>query len=82
MISIWKMIYDLEYWLHIGTGNDIVRSPDNRKEYQHLVEHYRKLKVEDEKIPAKVIVHLKKEAEIVWFKRRTFWRNLWLWVKR
>lgn len=73
-MSIWKLIYDLEYWLHIGTGDDIVRSPDNRPEFQHLVKHYRALHVEDEKIPAKVLVHLKKEAQLPFYRSETFWR--------
>lgn len=82
MISIWKMIYDLEYWIHIQTGDDIVRCPDNRGEYQHLVQKFRAQKMEDEKIPANVLVALKAEAELPFWKRPTFWHVVKLALKK
>lgn len=82
MISIWKMIYDLEYWIHIQTANDIVDCPGNRQEYQHLVQEQKDLKIEPEYIPGKVLIRLKQEADIPWYKRRTFWICLKLWITR
>lgn len=82
MISIWKLIYDLEYWIQIGIAGDIVISRDQRPEYAPIVELYLKESVPPEKIPGKVLVHLKKEAEIVFYKRPTFWRLVLLNIKR
>lgn len=82
MISIWKLIYELEYWIMIGTGNDIVDSPDNRPEYQHLVSEFKAQKVAPEKIPGKVLIALKKEAEIPFYFRPTFWRLVKLSIKK
>ena len=76
MSSIWKLIYDLDYWLYIGTADDLVNCPDNRKEYQHLVQELKEKSTPLEKIPATVLVMLKKEAELPFYKSRTFWRNL------
>lgn len=82
MISIWKLIYDLDYWLHIGTGDDIVNCPDNRPEFQHLVKEFKAQNVPADKIPGKVLIRLKQEAELPWYKRPTFWRLVKLFFKR
>lgn len=73
MISIWKLIYELEYWIMIGTGEDIVNCPDNRKEYAHYVAEFRSQKVQPDKIPGKTLIALKKEADLPFYRRRTFW---------
>lgn len=73
MISIWQMIYELEFWISIGTGDDIVRCPDQRKEYQHIVQMLKDQKVQDEFIPGRVVAHLKAEARLPFYKRKTFW---------
>jgi len=82
MISIWKLIYDLEYWIHIQTADDIVNAPDNRREFQHLVKEFQDMKVPVEQIPGKVLVRLKQEADIVWYKRPTFWACLKVALKK
>ena len=82
MISIWKLIYELEYWIMIGTGDDIVRCPDNRPEYRHLVDRLKADKVPDHKIPAEVLVSLKNEAKLPMLKRPTFWHLVKLSLKR
>jgi hypothetical protein len=81
MISIWKLIYDLEYWIHIHTDDDIVNCPDNRREYQHLVQEFKASNIPAEKIPGKVLVRLKKEAELSWLRRPTTWALVRLWFK-
>jgi hypothetical protein len=80
MISIWKLIYDLEYWIHIQTADDIVNCPDNRREFQHLVREFQDLKTPVEQIPGKVLVRLKREADLPFWKRPTFWVCLKLWI--
>ena len=80
MISIWQLIYDLDYWIHIHTADDIVNCPDNRREYQHLVRQCKKANVAVEKIPIKVLGLLKQEADLSWWKRPTFWVCLKLWL--
>lgn len=82
MMSIWKMIYDLEYWIHIGIGDDIVNSPDSRQEFKHLVEFEKARNTKPEKIPGQVLLRLKSEAEVIWFKRKTFWVLFGLSIKR
>lgn len=82
MTSIWKLIYELEYWLHIGTGADIVDCPDNRPEYQHLVSKLKAKHVPKEKIPTEVLLEMKKEAELPFYRRPTFWHLLKLQFKR
>lgn len=73
-MSIWKMIWELEYWLHIGVADDIVTSPANRPEYQHLVEKFRLLSVKPSDIPVKVLAELKYEAlALPFYKQTTFW---------
>lgn len=37
MITVKKLKDDLDYWIMIGIADDIVRCPDSRPEYQHLV---------------------------------------------
>lgn len=80
MTSIWKLIYDLEYWIFIQTADDIVNCPDNRKEFQHLVKEFQSLKTPVENIPAKVLIRLKQEADLPFWKRPTFWVCLKLWI--
>jgi hypothetical protein len=36
-LCLWKMEQDLETWISYGTGDDIVRAKDQRKEYQSYV---------------------------------------------
>lgn len=37
MLSVKKLHDDLDYWIHLGLGNDIINSPEQRQEYRHLV---------------------------------------------
>jgi hypothetical protein len=36
-LTLWKMEQDLETWISYGTGDDIIRAKDQRKEYQYYV---------------------------------------------
>lgn len=81
-MSIWKMIYDLEYWIQIGIGDDIVRSAQSRPEFLPIVNQCRAEGIKVESIPAEVVVRLKREANLVWFKQPTFWRLVFLQIKK
>ena len=94
-LTVKKLHDDLDYWVHIGTGDDIVRAPDNRKEYGHLVAHVKELYKDVESfvdakgkeitredfIAKKVLAMLKDELKNPWFVRPTFYRLLWLYIK-
>ena len=82
MTSIWKLIYELEYWIQIGTGDDIVNCPDNRPEYSHLVAKLIEQKVPKEKIPAKALLILKEESSLPFWKSPTFWHLLKFSIKK
>jgi len=82
MTSIWKLIYDLEYWIQIGTGDDIVKCPGNRAEYQHAVKFLKARNTPPERIPNDVVVFLKRDARLPWIKRKTTWHLLILLINR
>lgn len=49
-----KLFSDLDEWVHIGIGDDILNT-SARPEFQRYVKQARKLKVQDEMIPAFVL---------------------------
>lgn len=73
MLSIWKHIYWLEYWIQIGIGDDVVTCKDARLEYKPIVEKLLKTNIPPEKIPGKVLNILKAQAEIPFYKRPYFY---------
>lgn len=77
-MSIWKLIYELDYWHTIGIASDIVDSPGQRPEYRHLVTLYTRKDSTKAQITRAVLMHLKREAELPFWKQKTFWRLLWL----
>ena len=85
MLTVKKLYDDLDYWIHIGIGDDIVNLPDHRPEYQHLVKQNLKKynhELERELIPGLVLIDLNFELKKPWFMRPTFWVLLWLQIKR
>lgn len=74
MITVQKMRDDLDYWIHIGIGDDIIFAPKARAEYQHLVKPLREQKIAEEAIPAIVLEALDREMKLPWYRRPTFWR--------
>lgn len=85
MITVEKLRDDLEFWLFITIGDDIVRLPEQRPEYQHLVKKVRKtepLARTNEEIALTVLYFLKRECEKPTLLRPTFYRLLWLSVKQ
>ena len=78
---IWRLIYELEYWITIGIGDDILNA-EQRPEYSALVEKCKKDCIPPEKIPSKVFLLLKEEAKLPFYKSPTFWRLIGLWFKK
>lgn len=82
MISIWRLIYELEYWIHIGIADDVIRAPEARREYSHLVKEFKEQQIPDESIPGKIVVRLKQEAELPFYKQPTFWHLVRLQIRK
>lgn len=81
MLTVKKMYDDLDYWIHIGIGDDIINLPNHRPEYQHLVKKFSF--AEDSKIiQAAVLESLKNELKRPWFLRPTFYKILKLKLMR
>jgi len=68
--SVQKLYDDLDYWIFIGIGQDIVDLKAQRPEYAGLVELYKN----EENIPVAVLFHIRAELEKPWFIRPLFWR--------
>lgn len=79
-LTVKKLHDDLDYWIHIGIGDDIVMIPDHRKEYQHLVKQWKSINLEPKEIAKLVLIQLDLELKKPWFLRPTFWRILWLFI--
>jgi hypothetical protein len=71
-LSVKKLRDELEYWIFINIGQDIVDLKSQRQEYAHLVDQAQREKVED--VPNRVLELLDLELKRPWWKRRTFWR--------
>lgn len=82
MLTVKKLHDDLDYWIHIGIGDDIVNLPEHRPEYQHLVkqgppEGIRKDDIYYGQIVAELVLEkLKAELSKPWFLQPTFWHLL------
>lgn len=74
IFSVKKLRDDLEYWIFIGIGEDIIDFKDQRPEYRHLVDKW------DE--PKHVLVALNEELKLPWYKRPTFWHLMKINMKR
>lgn len=72
--SVKKLHDDLEYWIFIGIGDDIIELQEQRLEYKPLVQKYND--------PSHVLSALRYELELPWYKRPTFWHLVRLNLKR
>lgn len=79
-LSVKKLHDDLDYWIHIGIGDDIVKLPAQRIEYQALVKDC--IKTDPQEVARSVLKDLALELRQPWFLRPTFWRLLWLKITR
>jgi hypothetical protein len=68
IFSVKKLYEDLEYWIFIGIGDDIIDFKDQRPEYRALVDKWGE--------PKLVLVALKEELKLPFYKRPTFWHLL------
>lgn len=77
MIHTPKTLHDdLELWIRIGIGDDIVDFPHHRPEFASLVSKHKG--AAKELIPDLVLLDLKKEIEKPWPLQKTLWRLLGL----
>lgn len=81
-MTVQKIYDDLDYWIMIGIGDDIVNIPDHRPEYQHLVARAKLISDDPQNIPILVLRLLKKELEKPVILRPTFWRLAWISAKK
>lgn len=70
-LSVKKVYEDLDYWKFIGTSDDIITMPTQRREYQHLLNRY--LHIEKAKRVDAVLLDLKLQLAKPFFKQRTFY---------
>lgn len=82
MITVQKMFDDLDYWIMIGIGDDIVKIPAHRPEYQHLVNKFKVTYSDPDTIAKLVLDELKDELKKPFFLQPTFWKLLWLRIRR
>lgn len=80
-LSVKRLYDELDYWIFIGIGEDIVLMPKSRPEYQHLV-YKHKLFLDDSEVPRAVLADLSLELKNPWYKRKTLWHLLSLNLKR
>lgn len=69
-LSVEKLRDDLELWIQLGIDDDIVRLPDLRPEYQHLLAKHKNTE--------SVLTALNIECRLPWYRRETFWHLLWM----
>ena len=80
-LSVKKLYDDLDFWIMIGIGDDIILARDQRQEYALLVKRAEKY-VESEMVPKYVKTALHIELKKPWYKQPTFYWLLWLAIKR
>jgi len=79
-LSVKRLHDELDHWIFIGIGDDIVKCRDQRPEYYHLIKHF-PLNLKPEIIAQFVLIMLKTELDFPWFIRPTFWHLVWLHVR-
>jgi hypothetical protein len=81
--SVQKMYDDLDYWIFIGIGDDIVDLGSQRAEYERLVKRaiWDRERSSDG-IPKAVLSYLQEETLKPWYLCPTFWHLVWLNFKR
>ena len=82
MSAVKRLIDELSYWIHIGIADDITQAKEHRPEYQHLVKEAKNRGAPDHRVPRMVLFLLKKESKRPFLFQVTFWRCLYLKVKR
>ena len=80
-LMLWKMEQDLELWISYGTGDDIVRAKDQRKEYQGYVLEAKNDNLMALNIPLGVIKLIRKDLHSKSLFKSVYLRLLWLKIK-
>jgi hypothetical protein len=77
-LMLWKMEQDLETWISFGTGDDIVKAKDQRKEYQGYVLIAQDDNLMKLNIPLSVIKLIRKDLASKALFKAVYLRLLWL----
>jgi hypothetical protein len=77
-IMLWKMEQDLELWVSYGTGEDIVRAKEHRKEYQGYVSEAKNDPLMALNIPLGVIKLIRRDLHSKSLFKPIYFRLLWL----
>ena len=77
-LMLWKMEQDLEDWISYGTGMDIVRCKDQRKEYQHYVNICEKDVLKNINVPVSVIKLIREDLHDKSLFKLIYLKLLWL----
>lgn len=80
-LMLWKMEQDLELWISYGTGDDIVRAKEQRKEYQGYVLEAKNDNLMALNIPLGVIKLIRKDLHSKSLFKGVYLRLLWLKIK-
>ena len=80
--SVAMLYLELDYWILINIGDDIVKASEHRQEYKLLVNKAKSLNIETELIPKAVRAMLRIEAKKPFYKQKTFYWLLWLAIKK
>ena len=81
-LSVKKLYTDLDYWIMINIGDDIVKAPEHRQEFKQLVDRAKRKNLATEDMPKAVRAMLKVEAQKPFYKQATFYWLLWLAARR
>jgi hypothetical protein len=78
MMNARDLFEELNYFIFLKIENDIINSPDNRREYQPYVEVCRAQKITEEMIPTVVLGMLLAESNRL---QRSIWYRIKQWFK-
>lgn len=80
-LTLWRLEQDLETWISYGTGDDIIRCKDQRKEYQHYVKIAQNDHLMTHNIPASVIKLIRKDLYDKSLFKLIYVKLLWLKIR-
>ena len=75
-LILWKMHQDLETWISYGTGMDIFKCKDQRKEYQYYC-----LIDKNKDDPARVLIDIRQDLRSPKLLKPIYLHILWLLLK-
>mgnify|MGYP003346094280 CR=1 FL=1 len=81
-LSVKNLADNLEYWIFIGIGSDLIEFKSQRLEYSHYVDKAISDGIEENDVPLCVLIRLRDELKKPFFLRPTFYRLLNLQIKK